>query len=525
MPSFFGRTAEGVVSEPLISGKKFGLVFLLLLVAALLPFGLCSPLPLGDYTNHLARIHIITNLNASPDLARYYAVEWAVIPNLASDILVPWLAHLGSWSVESVLTGFAAVALALLASGAVVLNRVLYGRWSYFALTVFLLLFNRHFLWGFLNYIFTLGVMLWLPAAWLYCRERYGWPVRLLFAVPTTLLFFGHLFPLGVYGVCVMGYEARKTWSQRGQRFFLRQALLDVFVAGVQYLPALVLLLRFSPTAGRAGDIAPSNISDKLAGLFDPFNNYSTVLDVGTWLLIFGLFFYGLVRKTFRIHPGLLFGLLTLTLIYCVMPNGMFASGGADRRLMAAVFILFAAALGDWSLSAIRRRQLLLLLLALFVVRMGVVSWNWHRADDIYARYIKGMDVVEEGSRVAYLMTGPSSPWLQNPPLDHLGNLIVVRRNVFINGLFAEHGQQVVHLKYNLDTPFYKFPSNTYRLNSEKERASVPKLLPLDRFDFVYVIGARNFTADWPERLQSVWRDDEVDATLFRVGPAHSDKQ
>ena len=114
----------------------------------------------------------------------------------------------------------------------------------------------------------------------------------------------------------------------------------------------------------------------------------------------------------FRIHPGLLLGLLVLLAIYAVMPNGLFASGGADRRLLVAVLVLLVAAMGDWSASVRKQRLLLLVLGALFVVRMAVVDWNWVRADGTYARYIKGMDAVAEGSRVAYLIAGPTYPWL-----------------------------------------------------------------------------------------------------------------
>ena len=95
-----------------------------------------------------------------------------------------------------------------------------------------------------------------------------------------------------------------------------------------------------------------------------------------------------------------------------------------------------------------------------------------------------------------------------------------MRKNVLINSLFAEQGQQVVLPRYNADTPFYKFPSNTYRLSSPQERAEAQQNLPLDRFDFVYVIFAKDFPAPWSERLQAVWRDDSVDAILFKVMPS-----
>ena len=226
-------------------GLYLGLAFVVLLLIALLPLLLCSPLPLGDYSNHLARIHIIANIGQSTDLARFYEVTWAIIPNLASDLLVPFFVHLTGWSVETTLTLFAALGLALIASGAVVLNRVLYGRWSWLSLSVFLFLYNRHFLWGFLNYIFTIGLMLWVLAAWIYCRQRFAWPLRLLFALPVLLIFFGHLFPLGVYGVSVMGYEVWQWWISRERSGSFVRLLRNVFVAGLQFIPPLILLLRF----------------------------------------------------------------------------------------------------------------------------------------------------------------------------------------------------------------------------------------------------------------------------------------
>src|SRR5438132_99786 len=61
------------------------------LVVALIPLFTCSPLPLGDYPNHLARMYIISTLPHSPILQRYYEIHWQLIPNLALDLMVPQL--------------------------------------------------------------------------------------------------------------------------------------------------------------------------------------------------------------------------------------------------------------------------------------------------------------------------------------------------------------------------------------------------------------------------------------------------
>src|SRR5665811_328774 len=50
-------------------------------------------LPLSDYVNHLARMHVIATLAKNPQLASFYEIDWQVIPNLTMDLIVPLLAR------------------------------------------------------------------------------------------------------------------------------------------------------------------------------------------------------------------------------------------------------------------------------------------------------------------------------------------------------------------------------------------------------------------------------------------------
>jgi hypothetical protein len=495
----------------------FGVLFLSFLALALAPLLLASPLPLGDYANHLARLHILATLEHSEPLARYYEIQWGVIPNLASDILVPAAMRAFGIGVEPASVLFVAISLVLIASGAVVLNRALFGSWSYLSLGVFLLLYNRHFLWGFMNYIFAIGVMLWLMAAWVQVREHAHWAWRLVFGLPATALFICHLFPLGVYGLVVMAYEAGRWWRGRKASGAAARCLADVVLAGLQFLPALGLLVLASPTAGRVGDMLPGSIVNKALGLLDVFNNYHMPLDIATWLLVLGTLAVGLWRKALRLHPAMLVPLVVLTVFYLVLPNGLFSSGGADRRLTAAIGVVAVASLGGLALS---RRHLhigLVALAMLFTVRMGVIGWNWIGADSLYAHHSEAMRKIDHGARVATLMSAPAFPWLLNPPIDHISTLLVVEKDAFVNGLFAEPGAQVVMPRYNLDTPFYRFPSSTYRLNTTEERQRVLQTLPLDRFDWVYLVGAKDFAGAVPPQLRLVWRDDVIDTAVYKI--------
>src|SRR5205085_8498391 len=46
-----------------------------------------------DYVNHLARMHLLVDA-AAGRLNPAYAMDWRLYPNLAVDIIVPWLAQL-----------------------------------------------------------------------------------------------------------------------------------------------------------------------------------------------------------------------------------------------------------------------------------------------------------------------------------------------------------------------------------------------------------------------------------------------
>src|SRR5450432_1539959 len=69
-------------------------------VLALLCAVLLSPLllvevpPLLDYPNHLARLYVLAFGQHDPVLATMYVAHWAIIPNLAIDLIMPPVLHL-----------------------------------------------------------------------------------------------------------------------------------------------------------------------------------------------------------------------------------------------------------------------------------------------------------------------------------------------------------------------------------------------------------------------------------------------
>ena len=485
--------------------------FLALLAVILVPFTLVSPLPLSDYPNHVARMQIIAHLSESATLARHYLVHWEFIPNLAMDLLVPMM--MPPLSAEQASLVFAALAMFLMASGAIVLHRALYGRWSLLPFAAFLFLYNRHFLWGFLNYLFSVGLALWMLAAHIHLRRRSDGLRVVLFSLLATALLISHLHAFASYAILVGGYEVSVAWRQRESRPWR-----PLLVAGAQFIVPCVLFLSLSRTTERAGEIKWSAPVDKLYGLLDMVNNYSLPLDVATFLILAALVGAGILSRRLSVHRDLRLPLALLFIIYLCLPRLMFASFGADRRLLVMVALAAVAAL-HLRIETPRVRGMLAAGLAvLFLGRMTVIGVNWIHADQVYQPILSGIEQLPHGARVAVICGGDSFPYLADPPLDHVPNMAVVTKEAYLNTLFAEPGKQVLQVVYGSKAPFSVDPSQTFRMPPEEKGKADPFAdIPLERFDFVMLINPDYFSHDYPARFAPIYEKENV--MLFKIRP------
>ena len=123
--------------------------------------------PLLDYPNHLARAFVLASLPRDTILARFYAPHWSIIPNLALDLVAPPLIHVLPVHVVGRLLIAAAVLLPVLGTVAynAALTRLPSGRW--WSLGVGLMAYNNCLLYGFLNFLISIGLALLLAATWL----------------------------------------------------------------------------------------------------------------------------------------------------------------------------------------------------------------------------------------------------------------------------------------------------------------------------------------------------------------------
>jgi hypothetical protein len=425
-------------------GRAIAGAFLLLSILALLPIALVRLPPILDYPNHLARMHILSALPGSPALARWYQTAWAPIPNLALDVIVPWVARL--MPVEIAMRLSLAAILIALAGGCVVLHRVAFARWSVFPLAGFLLLYNRMLLWGFLNYLAGLALMLWALAAWIALKKHAAWLRLLVGTLAATALYFAHLAAFGCYGLALVAYE----FSSSSRMDFRAHGNGDRKIGALLAIASLVpgaLLFLFSPTSSVVTGIAYGNILRKLDLPVSIFDNYSRIFDGLTFAIALIAVVYGLIRGAIRIYPSLRWSLLLLLAAYVAVPSRLLSASGLDHRLPIAIAFLFAAST-DW--SQISRRGRLLATssaLVLFAARLAVVCVVWLKADKLYADLIPAFDLVPKGGALA-VAAPVGSTQAGGVPLLHLPVLAAARRDAFVPTTFADPAQQPIRLTH-----------------------------------------------------------------------------
>jgi hypothetical protein len=494
-----------------------------LLVAALVPIAVTTVTPLDDYLNHIARMYILVHYDDVPALHRFFEPRWALLPNLAMEMVVVPLGHV----IPVLAAGRAFVALSVVAliAGVVLVNRALSGRWSAWPLAAFAIVYNDTFLFGFQSYVMSLGVALLLFALWVRLHERATALRVAVFTVGATLLYFGHLTGFGIYGILVAAYEVSRAWAARRERGLIVPR--DVVAAAGQFVLPIVLFVLFSPTAGAAGKTTVEDLFDKwhyvrkLTLLFDVFRSYVLMLDQATFALAIVAVVAGLATRRLRFAPHGFLPCLGIAAAFALLPRLVFSSDFADDRLAVALAFVFVATTEVARLGPLGTRVLAGALAAVAIVRIAVVGVTWHGYDRAFAGYLKALDAMPEGQVLGAVIAWEGSPWnRRRPPLYHFLNLATITRHAFYPTIFAVASQQPLALK-----PPYREISERYKDFMSLRTGGIYGAEPLaaapfgyDRlapFDYVMIIREHLIKAPRPPFLVRVSGGE--DFGLYRV--------
>lgn len=370
----------------------------LMLAALMVPLLVVDVPPLADYPNHLARAVILAFSAQDLVLQRMFAVRWDLIPNLATDLILPPMMRV----VPPLLAGKLVVALTVLlpTTGSIVLSRACFGRLSLWQLGAGFAAYNAMFLIGLLNFQIAVGVALWGAAAWVTISPRRAAVAALIGAVFALVAFVCHLFGFCFFALLISCAELAAI-KRRGLRSpaMRRLALGRSMAVTATLFPPLVLYAA-SPLAPISRHMSWQGTKLKLLLLLVPVLGYSLLLSLMIAVALCVVVLAWVVRHRLRVAPLAWAAVPLLLLAYAVLPVG--AKGGylIDARIpMLLGFMPFATAM-PYRLCRRGAIAAALVLSMLAVGQMAYITYVWtgSRQDIADVRHV--LASVTPGSRV-----------------------------------------------------------------------------------------------------------------------------
>lgn len=423
-----------------------------LILISLVPFFLVDVPPVSDYPNHLARIFILAH-PGDPELSRFYAPHWRILPNLGVDILgVALLKILPVHVGGRVLLAISLVAPVL---GVFIYARAVFGKLTLWPLASVLTLFNGIFFLGFMNFLLAMGLAFAAAGIWCALRRdgREGW--CLLFgAISSALLFFCHIFGVLLFALLIGCQELAPAQQPACKNSV---AHLRPFLLIIAALTPAILLYFASPLSEQAAGVGGWDGKHKLWGLFIPFMLTSKTLSLATGFAIFSVLILRARQAIFA--PGTKLALVILALLYVAAPVTIKGGTLVDIRLSLMMGLLLFAGL-EPQLTPAWKKWGLVALVALVGVRSLTTSLAWydHRRD--LADLRAALAQVPAGARVLAALgtnpdTDPAAPGRNLPDvarLDaHLPALLVIERKAFWPDMFADPSQQPLTVRSPYD--------------------------------------------------------------------------
>ncbi|MGZ8965574.1 MAG: hypothetical protein ACXW1V_18055 [Methylomagnum sp.] len=495
-------------------------VLIILTIAALLPLCLVDILPLLDYLNHLARDYVLAHYNESDIFRKFYQPQWAFLPNLAMDLAIVPLAKFMSIDLAGKL--FLAAIFILTASGVFALSYALHGRVEWPAYLIFLFLYHRLILWGYLNFSFGIALALWGFALWLLMRNQ-AWATRfVLFTIMAVAILLCHLFAFAVYLLFIGGYQLGQT-LQDWRKDSLRRDLKDWALIFAHIAVPVILFLVLSPTTEKSSEIRFGSFIQKLTPAFHVVNNYYRGLDYATFFLLVGFIALGLWRKWLTLATPILWPLVIGGLIQLVIPDTLFGSQTADSRLPIVLWMLLAAGLQFHGNGRWFAKPILLGFLALILARLAVVAVEWHKSNAIYGEYLAAFETIEPGSKLLAVVALPRDPSFHHPPINFIASRAVIGKSTFDPFMFADYGHQPLSFTESYQKLAQATPGPIIDYSSEavsKGRALSDWENPfkdeiIRQYDYLLLINGGVFHDFKPDHLQPVHRGSNF--VIYRI--------
>jgi hypothetical protein len=476
-----------------------------------------------DYTNHLARMYIMSGQDSL--LEKFYRIHWRVIPNLGIDLIIPSLAKaFGIFAAGKV---FIVLYTLLLIAGPHAIYLALYRKASIGPLACVPFIYNYVSVYGLLNYEFSIGLALFAIAAWIALRESAPALRGLVSLACVIVLFFAHFMGLAIYGLTIGSFEL---WRMCSRPQGVRTRLIDAAALAMPFAAAIPLLLLGPEHPTHPIPVEWGGLRMRLEGLRNVVQAYFRRADLAAMLIMLAGFFWALRARILDMHPfGWIF-LGVMVVVYLIIPNQAMDSWGAVVRFpIAAIFILTGVL--HWELASTRaRRVFLLVIVGLVVFRTAFVEVAFRRYDEVRADLESSLTLVAPGSRVLVAEDqGHLRPeWLI--ALTFLPCLAIIERSSLVSIAFAGPVSQILVVNPPFDASAGDVTDLPIWLTALLAAPEPPPKSDLPRFalsgriywadwdrtyDYVYILNRHGQPNPAPDRLELLFDGNQFQ--LFRV--------
>jgi hypothetical protein len=395
-----------------------------------------------DYPAHLASFALIeqgTFHHGAAIAGGLYHLQWGFVPNLAAEILVPFLARLTGVIVATKLFLTAALFLWILGPGAI--HRALYGRIGIAPLFGSFFAYNANFIWGFFNYYFAAGLSFAIFAGWIATEKRNGVARLAGFTLAVTALYFCHIFAAASLLLMLAGFELAQNFrlENRNLSALCRRAIRVALI----YAPAALAFMLLKPRSTGEGGME-FNLADTMLDRFQSLMQHAfDTSDYALTAILFGGLALALVFRKARLHPAL-WGVLAALLIGALGAPEWALGGWAVHLRLPAVFgaMLFASA--ELRMQPAVRASLAVFALAMIAGNSILLTQNWLGYDIVYRQFQASLEEIPRGSRLLTVLDGNAIGERADQPYWHMAEFAIPERGVFTPLLFTTKGQHVV---------------------------------------------------------------------------------
>ena len=419
-----------------------GTLCLLLIVISIIPIWVVDTLPLYDYPNHVARIHLLFSAPADSPLFDFYEIGWKLLPNLGLEIMAS--IFMPELSADEAARLFISLTFICQVGGVIAVNRAFYGFSSVTVLAAFPLLYSQILLMGFLSYLFGIGAFLIVFAGWV----RFGtWSATwrlIVFSLLTSLLLVIHLYAVVLYAITVAGLELGRFFNGPGP--LLTRPRAGLLVGAAQFFPTMIVFAALSPTVSAAGSIVWSSVWEKAIAwsyAMDIYHPLSQLLGVA---MLVAVTLFGLWRGWIKIRRELVICVALLLIVFLVAPTKYFSGSFVTLRMPIAILFFLVA-----GLSICRRNREKLIATVLAILSVSHILWvtkHWFDFQPALRDFKHTLDEIQPGERVGFIMSHCGS-WheLLEPPYVHAVSWAVIEREAFVPYIFASETQQPIAIK------------------------------------------------------------------------------